>query len=157
MPDAVQYVMLAGHGLLCWHGGEERVNYRVTVGLNSTVGSIHIGPPVPDVLGRPSRHSDIFLYMQDGRRIALNVAPNGHLSADGPLERGSDDLGWWTDITPWVPLDVPARFTLAMKAGSVQIFQSHPTPEEAEAAYRAWPNVEIAEVRPPSGKPKRLK
>lgn len=157
MREAVQSVMLAGRGLLRWPGNEERVDYRVAIRLDSVIGAIQIGPPVPDVLGRPIRHGDIFLYMQDGRRISLNVAPNGYLSADDPIERGSDDLGWWPDITPWVPLGIPDHFTLAMKVGSVQIFQSHATREQAEAAYRAWQNVEIAEIRPPSGRPIRLK
>ena len=157
MSEAVQSVMLFGQGILRWPGGEECVSYRVTVGLNNTAGAIHVGPPAPGILARPSHHSGIFLHMQDGRRIALNIAPNGHLSADGPIEKGSDELGWWTDITPWVPLGVPNRFALAMKAGSVQIFQTHATREEAEAAYRAWPNVEIAEIQSPAGRPTRLK
>src|SRR5689334_2596979 len=114
-------------GLLRWPGGEEPVAYRVTVGLDSVISRIHIGPPAPDVLGHPCRHGSIFLYKQDGRRIALNVAPNGYLSADGPVEKGSDDLSWWPDITPWVPLGIPDHFTLTMKAGSVQIFESHAT------------------------------
>jgi hypothetical protein len=157
MPEAVRSVMLGGRGLLRWPGGEEHVNYRVTVGLDSAINAIHVGPPAPEILGRPRRHGGIFLYMQGGRRIALNVAPNGYLSADGPIERGSDDLGWWADNTPWVPSEASDRFTLAMKAGSMQIFESHATPEEAEAAYGARQSVEIAEIRPPFGKPIRLK
>lgn len=157
MPEAVRSVVLAGRGLLRWPAGDASVDYRVTVGLDSAIGAIRIGPPVPEILGRPIRHGDIFLQMQDGRRIALNVAPNGHLSADGPVHRGSDDLGWWTDITPWVPLLIPDHFTLTMKAGTVQIFQSHATREQAEAAYHAWQNIEIAEIRPPSGRPIHLK
>jgi hypothetical protein len=157
MPEGVRSVMLAGHGLLRWRGGEERVQYRVTVGLDSVIGAIHIGPPVPDILGRPNRHGGIFLHMPEGRRLALNVAPNGYLSPDGPVERSLDGQDWWVDTTPWLPFETPDRLTLAMKAGPVQIFESHATPEEAEAAYRAWPNVEIAEIRPPFGRPKRLK
>lgn len=84
MPEAIRSVMLAGRGLLRWPGGEERVNYRVTIGLDNAIGAIHIGPIVPDVLRRPSRHGRIYLHMPEGRRLALNVAPNGYLSADGP-------------------------------------------------------------------------
>ena len=157
MPDVVRSVMLAGRGLLRWPAGERSSDYRVTVRLDSAIGAIRIGPPVPEVLGRPIRHGNIFLYMDDGRRISLNIAPNGHLSADGPIERGSDELGWWTDITPWIPLGISDHFTLTMKAGPTQVFQSHTTREEAEAAYHSWQNVEIAEIRPPSGRPIRLK
>jgi hypothetical protein len=95
--------------------------------------------------------------MPEGRRIALNVAPNGHLSPDGPMERSLDGQDWWADTTPWLPFETPDRFTLAMKAGRVQIFESHSTPEEAEAAYRAWQHIETAEIRPPFGRPTRLK
>lgn len=157
MPEAIRSVVLAGKGLLRWPGGEERVNYRVTIGLDSAISAIHIGPPVPDILGRPSRHGRIFMHMPEGRRLALNVAPNGYLSPDGPVERSLDGQDWWVDTTPWLPFETPDRFTLAMKSGSVQIFESHATPEEAEAAYRAWQNVEVAEVRPPFGRPTRLK
>jgi hypothetical protein len=44
-----------------------------------------------------------------------------------------------------------------MKPGPVQIFESHSTPEEAEAAYRAWQHIKTAEIRPPFGRPTRLK
>ena len=157
MPEAIRSVMLAGNGLLRWPGGEERVHYRVNVGFDSTINGIHVGPPVPDVLLRPSRHGGLFLYMPEGRRLALNVAPNGHLSPDGPMERSVDAQDWWVDTTPWLPFETPGRFTLAMKSGPVQIFESHSTPEEAKAAYCAWPNIEIAEIRPPYGRPVRLK
>jgi hypothetical protein len=45
---------------------------------------------------------------------------------------------------------------LVMRVGPVRIFESHTTPDEAEAAYRARHNVEAAEIRPPGGKPLRL-
>lgn len=157
MHEAVRSVMLAGGGLLRWPGGEKRVHYRVTVGLNSEIDTIHIGPPVPDILLRPSRHGRLFLHMPEGRRLALNVAPNGYLSPDGPIERSLDGQDWWVDLTPWLPFETPDRFTLGMKAGPIQIFESHPSPEEAEEAYRSWPHVESAEIRPPFGRPTRLK
>jgi hypothetical protein len=54
--------MLAGHGLLRWPGGEERVHYRVTVRLDSVINTIHIAPPVPVILLRPSRHGGFFAH-----------------------------------------------------------------------------------------------
>lgn len=157
MSEAIRSVVLAGRGLLRWPGGEQRLNYRVTVGLDNSIGVIHIDGPVPDILSRPSRHGGIFLHMPEGRRLALNVAPNGHLSPDGPLERSLDGQDWWVDSMPWLPFETPDRFTLAMKAGATQIFQSHATPEEAETAFRVWQNVETAEIRPPFGRPTRLR
>ena len=157
MNEPVTSVMRAGRGLLRWPSGEERVHYRVTVGLNSVVNRIWIGSPVPAILSRPSRHAKIFLHTPDGRRLALNVAANGHLSPDGPIERSLDGQDWWIDTTPWLPFETPDRFTLALKTGPVQVFESHATPEEAEAAYHHWENVETAEIRPPFGRPTRLK
>jgi|GraSoiStandDraft_48_1057284.scaffolds.fasta_scaffold415639_2 hypothetical protein len=157
MSEPVTSVVLAGRGLLRWPGGEERVSYRITVGLDSVVHGIWIGSPVPDVLRRPSRHGNIFLHMPEGRRLPLNVAPNGHLTADGPIERSLDGQDWWLDTTPWLPFENPDRFTLVIKIGSSQVFESHATPEDAEAALRNWQQVEMAEVRPPFGRPTRLK
>ncbi len=157
MNEAVTSVMLAGRGLLRWPNGEERVRYRVTVGLDSVVKRIWVGAPVPEILHRPSRHGKIFLHTPDGRRLGLNVAPNGHLSPDGPMERSLDGQDWWVDTTPWLPFETPDRFTLALKTGSVQVFESYATPEEAEAAYHDWENVDTAEIRPPFGRPTRLK
>jgi hypothetical protein len=157
MTEAIRSVMLAGKGLLRWPGGEERVNYRITVALDNTITRVHIGSPSPDILRRPSRHGRIYLHMPEGRRLALNVAPNGHLSPDGVMERSLDGQDWWADSTPWLPFETPDRFTLAIKSGSVQIFESHATPEEAEAAYRIWQNAETAEIRPPFGRPTKLK
>ena len=158
MAEAIRSVVIAGKGLLRWPGGEERVPYRITVGLDGVIGGIHLGPNVPSILRRPSRHANIYLYMPEGRRLALNVAANRHLSPDGPMERSLDGgLDWWPDSTPWLPFETPDRFTLSMKAGSVQIFESHATPEEAEAAYRGWQDIETAEIRPPFGRPTRLK
>ena len=157
MSEAIQWVILAGRGLLRWPGGEERLNYRVTVGLDGTIGFIHVGPIVPDILRRPSRHGRIFLHMPEGRRLALNIAPNGYLSPDGPIERSLDGQDWWIDSTPWLPFETPDRFTLAMKAGSIEIFESHASPEEAEAAFHIWRNIEAAEIRPPFGRPTRLR
>jgi hypothetical protein len=68
-----------------------------------------------------------------------------------------DGQDWWIDSTPWLPFETPDRFTLAMKAGSTQIFESHASPEEAEAAFHIWQNVEAAEIRPPFGRPTRLR
>jgi hypothetical protein len=157
MSKQVHSVLLAGKGLLRWPTGEERAPYRVTVGLDSTIQAIHVGPPTPEILHRPSRHGRLFLHMPEGRRIPLNVAPNGHLSPDGPVERTVDGQDWWIDSTPWLPFETPDRVTLVMKAGSVQIFESHATPEEAEAAYRAWADVDSAEIRPFYGRPAFLK
>ena len=157
MPEPVRSIMLAGRGLIRWPGGEEFVHYRVTVGFDSAIAAIHIGPPLPAILGRPSRHADIFLEMQGGRRLALNVAPNGYLSVDGPVERTFDGQDWWVDTTPWLPIETSDHFTLAMRVGAVQVFESHATPEDAEASYRTRQNVEAAEIRPPAGKPRRLK
>ena len=158
VPELVRSVVLAGIGIIRWPTGENAADYRVTVGLDSAIGPIRIGPPVPSILGRPIRHGNIFLYMKDRRRIALNIAPNGELSADGPIERGRDELGWWTDTTPWIPLDIPDHFSLIMKGGSVLIFQSHATREQAEIAYHQhWQHVDKAEIRPPFGRPIRLK
>jgi hypothetical protein len=157
MPGVIHAVVLAGKGLPRWPGGEERVPYRVTVGLDNTIGGIRVGPPVPDILRRPSRHGLVFLHMPEGRRLALNVAPNGYLSPDGPIERSLDGQDWWTDSTPWLPFETPDRYTLAMRKGPMEFFESHATPEEAEAAYYEWPAVEMAEIRPPFGRPIRLK
>lgn len=157
MSEAVRSVFLAGRGLLRWPGGEGRVHYRVTIGLDNTLSAIHVGEPVPPILMRPSRHGRIFLHMPEGRRLALNVAPTGHLTPDGPIERSLDGQDWWIDRTPWLPFETPDRFTLAIKAGPVEIFESHATPEDAEAAYRNYQNVEMAEIRPPFGRPTPLK
>jgi hypothetical protein len=56
MPEAVRSVVLAGRGLLRWPGGEERVHYRVTIGLDNVISSIHVSEPTPSILRRPSRH-----------------------------------------------------------------------------------------------------
>lgn len=90
MPEAIQSVILAGRGLLRWSGAEERVPYRIILRLDNTINSIHIGPPTPAVLYRPGRHGQIFLHTPEGRRVPLNVAPNGHLSPDGSMERSLD-------------------------------------------------------------------
>jgi hypothetical protein len=44
-----------------------------------------------------------------------------------------------------------------MRKGAVEIFESHASPEEAEAAYRTSAAVDIAEIWPPFGRPIRLK
>jgi hypothetical protein len=155
--EAIRSVMLAGKGLLRWPGGEERVQYGISVGFDGSIGGIHIGPSSPGILRRPSRHANIYLYTPEWRRIALNVAANGHLSPDGPIQRSLDGQDWWVDSTPWLPFETPDRFTLSMKAGTVQIFESHATAEEAEVAYHNWADVETAEIRPPFGRPTRLK
>ncbi len=77
MSEAVTSVMLPGRGLVRWPTGEERVEYRVTIRLDNTVSRIWIAEPVPEIF-RPTRHGNIFLHMHEGRRIAVNVAPNGH-------------------------------------------------------------------------------
>jgi hypothetical protein len=157
MPEAIRSVMLAGRGLLRWGGGEERVQYRVNVGLDGVIRGVHISSPRPDILSRPSRHLGIFLHMPEGRRLGLNVAPNRHLSPDGPIERSLDAQDWWTDTTPWLPFETADRFTLTMQTGSVQVFESHTTPEEAAAAFHNWKEpVEGAEIRPPFGRPMPL-
>ncbi len=150
--------MLAGVGVLRWPGGEERVKYRLMVGLDSVVSGIHIYPAELNILQRPSRHLGLFLHMPEGRRLGLNVAPNGHLTPDGPMQRSLDGQDWWLDTTPWLPFETADRFTLSMRAGSMQVFESHATPEEAEAAYRGWKGfaADMAEIRPPFGRPIRL-
>lgn len=155
--EKIESVMLTGRGLVRWPGGEEQVSYRVSVGLDGTISALHVGPSVPEILRRPSRHGRIFLCMPEGQRIALNVAPNGYLSPDSQLERSLDGQDWWVETIPWLPFETPDRLLLAMKAGSVQIFESCATPEQAEASYRCWPNVESAEVRPFFGRPTILK
>ena len=157
MSEAITSVVLAGTGLLRWQSGEEHVAYRVTVGLDSVIGGIKVGPPTPDILQRPARHGGLYLHMPEGRRLALNVNPNGHLSADGPIERSMDSEEWWTDITPLLPVEIPGRVTLSIKIGPLQVFQSHANQEEAEHAYRHWPNADLAEIRPAFGRPIRLK
>lgn len=157
MPEPIRSVMLAGRGLLRWPGGEERVNYRVTVQLDNTVGTVWIASPGAEVLHRPSRHGNIYLHMPEGRRLPINIAPNGYLSPDGPIERSLDGQDWWIDTTAWLPFENPDRFTLVMRSGPVQIFESHQNPEDAEASYRKWQDIEIAEIRPPFGRPTRLK
>jgi hypothetical protein len=150
--------MFAGIGELRWPGGEERVKYRLLVGLDSVISGIHIHPADLSILRRPSRHMGLFLHTPEGRRIGLNVAPNGHLTPDGAMQRSLDGQDWWVDTTPWLPFETPDRVTLSMKAGTVQVFESHATPEEAEAAYRNWKEfvVDFAEIRPPFGRPMRL-
>ena len=155
--EKVGSVMLAGRGLVRWPGGEERVSYRVSVGFDGTISAVHVGPPVPGILQRPSRHGRICLYMPEGQRIALDVAPNGRLSPYSRLERSLDGQDWWVETIPWLPFETPDRLILAMKAGSVQIFESCASPEQAEESYRSWPNVESAEVRPFFGRPQILK
>lgn len=154
MAQAIQTVMLAGKGLLRWPGHEERVRFRLTVGLDGVIGAIHITPPDLDILRRPSRHLGLYLHTPEGRRLALNVAPNGHVTPDGPMERSLDGQDWWTDSTPWLPFETPDRVTLSMRRGSVQIFESHATEEEARAAYRHSQGVvDAAEIRPAFGRP----
>jgi hypothetical protein len=153
MHDAVRSVMLAGKGLLRWPGGEEPVNYSVTVGFDNAIAAVRVGPPLPPILQRPIRHGGIYLEMQGGRRLALNIAPNGYLSADGAIEKSIDGKDWWTDTTPWLPPERSDRFLLVMRAGPTQIFESHDTAEEAKAAYRTRQRVAAAEIRPASGRP----
>jgi hypothetical protein len=154
MSEAVKSVILAGRAVLRWRGGEDHVDYRITVGLDGVISGIHVGPPYVEVLRRPSRHMGIFLHMPEGRRLGLNVAPNGYLTPDGPMERSLDGQDWWVDTTPWLPFETPDRFTLSVKAGPTQIFESHATPEAAEAAFRELKvQVESAEIRPPFGRP----
>ncbi len=149
--------MLAGNGLLRWPGGEERVHYRLTVGFDSVVSGVHITPPDAESLRRPSRHSGLYLYTAEGRRVPLNVGPNRHASPDGPLERSLDGQDWWIDATPWLPFETPDRVTLSMRRGPVQIFESHQSQEDAEHSYQHWKaTVDYAEIRPPFGKPVRL-
>lgn len=156
MSEAIRSVMLAGSGRLCWPGGKEDVFYRVTVRFDNEISAIHVGPPLPAILTRPSRHGGLFLEMQGGRRLALNVAPNGYLSADNPVERSLDGQDWWIDSTPWLPPEASDQFMLVMRAGAIQIFESHASAEAAKAAYRYRQNVHAAEIRPPNGKPFRL-
>jgi len=157
MHVAIQSVMLAGDGLLRWPGHEQRVKYRMSVGFDSVVSGIHIAPPDAEVLRRPSRHQGLYLHTPEGRRIALNVDPNGHISPDGPLERSLDGQDWWVDSTPWLPFETPDRVTLSMRRGPVQIFESHANTEEAAASYTNWNAlVDTAEIRPPFGRPLRL-
>jgi hypothetical protein len=157
MAEAIQSVMLAGNGVLRWPGHEERVHYRLTIGLDCVIGGILLTPPDVEVLRRPSRHLGLYLHMPEGRRIALNVAPNGYVSPDGPMERSLDGQDWWVDTTPWLPFETPDRVILSMKRGSVQVFESHATQEDAEAAYQQWKAVvDAAEIRPPFGRPIRL-
>jgi len=149
--------MLAGDGLLRWPGHEQRVQYRMSVGFDSVVSGIHIAPPEAEVLRRPSRHQDLYLHTPEGRRIALNVDPNGHVSPDGPLQRSLDGQDWWLDSTPWLPFETPDRVTLSMRRGPVQIFESHANNDAAEASYANWKAlVENAEIRPPFGRPLQL-
>jgi hypothetical protein len=153
MSEPVRSVMLAGTGELRWPGGEQRVKYRVSIGFDAVIGRVHVEPQDIEILRRPSRHQGIFLHTPEGRRLALNVSPNGYLSPDGPIERSLDGQDWWTDRMPWLQFETPDRYTLAMKVGGVQVFESHATAEEAEAAYRTWNGVEMAEIRPPFGRP----
>ena len=148
--------MLAGKGVLRWPGGEERVQYKVSVGFDGIVGRIWMGPVLPYYLRHASRHG-VVLYMPEGRRLALNVAANGYLSPDGVIVRSLDGQEWWMDMMPWLPVETPGRLTLALKIGPVQVFESYATPEEAEAAYQGWQAVDIAEIRPPFSRPTRLK
>lgn len=149
--------MLAGSGLLRWPGKEERVHYKFTVGFDGVIAGIHITPPDVDILRRPSRHFGLYLHTPEGRRLALNVAPNAYISPDGPLERSLDGQDWWVDATPWLPFETPDRVTLIMRCGSVQVFESHATEEEARASYRIWSSTaDTAEIRPPFGKPIEL-
>ncbi|MFL6446400.1 MAG: hypothetical protein ACJ746_01695 [Bryobacteraceae bacterium] len=157
MSEPVKSVVLAGSGLLWWPKGEEPITYRVTLGLDGNIQKIWIGPPTPEILRRPSRHANIALHMPEGRRVRLNVAPNAYLTPDGPMERSFNGQDWWLDLTPWVPIETPDRFMLVVKAGSVQVFESHSSREEAEAAYEKWEGVEFAEVRSPQATPTRLK
>ena len=149
--------MLAGRGLLRWPGHEERVQYRMSVGFDAVVSGVHITPPDAEALRRPIRHQGLYLHTPEGRRIALNVDPNGHVSPDGPLERSLEGQDWWLDSTPWLPFETPDRVTLSMRRGPVQIFESHSNSEEAEASYANWKAlVDTAEIRPPFGRPVRL-
>jgi len=156
MSETICNVMLAGSGILRWPGREERVHYRLTVGFDNVISQVHITPPEVDILRRPSRHLGLYLHMPEGRRLPLNIAPNGYLSPDGPLERSLDGQDWWVDTTPWLPFETPDRVTLTMKCGSTQVFESHLTEEEAVTAYRSWNAVESAEIRPPFERPIRL-
>src|SRR5438309_5055403 len=144
MSEPITSVALAGSGLLRWPGGEQRIKYRVTVGLDSRIYKIWIGSPSPDILRRPSRHGHIVLQMPEGRRVAINVAANGHLTPDGPLERSLDGQDWWVDLTPWLPVETADLCMLVLKIGSLQVFESHASREDAEAAYQNWEGVEIA-------------
>jgi hypothetical protein len=149
--------MLAGDGLLRWPGHEERVRYRLTVGLDSVVSGINLTPPDLEILRRPCRHMGLYLHTPEGRRLALNVDPNRHVSPDGPLERTLDGQDWWVDSTPWLPFETPDRATLSMRRGPVQIFESHATPTQAEASYQHWKTtVDSAEIRPAFGRPIQL-
>ena len=89
--------------------------------------------------------------------MPLNVAANGYATPDGPLERSLDGQDWWVDSTPWLPFETPDRLTLCMRRGSVQIFESHATEEEARRSYENWKaQVDAAEIRPAFGRPIQL-
>ena len=153
MPEAIQKVMLAGNGLLRWPGREERVHYRLVVGFDGVISRINIRPTNLDILRRPTRHFGLYLHMPEGRRISLNVAPNGYLTPDGPLYRSLDGQDWWTDSTPWLPFETADRVTLSMRCGPVQVFESHQNEEDARVSYRQWKAVDAAEIRPAFGRP----
>jgi hypothetical protein len=156
MNEPVKSSLFTGYGVLRWPAGEEEVEYKITVGFDGVVSRMWIGPDRPGFLSRASRHA-VVLYMGDGRRIGVNVSATGHLSPDGAIEKSLDGQDWWTDMMPWLPAERADRFTLALKEGPLQVFESCRTREEAEAAYRKWQEAEVAEIRPPSGRPMRLK
>jgi hypothetical protein len=157
MPEPIESVMLAGNGLLRWPGKELRIHYRLTVGLDCSISRIDMTPQDAGILWPPNWNSGLYLQMPEGRRLALNVAPNGHVSPNGPLQRSLDGQDWWPDEAPWLPFETTDRVTLSMKLGSIQVFESHRTEEEAEESYRHWKTeVDVAEIRPPFGRPIRL-
>jgi hypothetical protein len=153
MPEAIQKVMLAGNGLLRWPGREERVHYRLVVGFDGAISRINITPTDLDILRRPTGHLGLYLHMPEGRRISLNLAPNGYVIPDGPLELSLDGQDWWVDSTPWLPFETADRVTLSMRCSLVQVFETHQNEEEARVSYRQWKAVDAAEIRPPFGKP----
>ncbi len=88
------------------------------MGFDSVVSGIRFTPPDVEVLCWPSRHLGLYLYTPEGRRLALNVAPNGHATPDGPLERSLDGQDWWVYSTPWLPVETPDRMMLCMRRGN---------------------------------------
>ena len=126
MAEAIRSVILAGRGLLRWPGGEERVNYRVTVALDN--------------------RSAAYILARLRRRFCVGPAGTVAFSCTCRKAGGSRSMlrrmviyrrmvrwseawmgktgGWNT--APWLPFETPDRFTLAIKAGSIQIFESHP-------------------------------
>jgi hypothetical protein len=162
--EKVTECLLKGSGLMSWagsgHGVETR--YSVRVGLDGTVKDVELQPRPPDYLrGNPAKGKDVFLLMDDGRRLTMTIDDDHPLGALSVIQCGSDATEWWLDITPWTPRNVWQTYTLTIKAANLQVYENHTNEASAFRAFNGWLKtdlvIEAAEIRMPGHRRRILK